>query len=126
MEKFGDSWSVLRSSRSIARPLGFGSPPRSTERDPLASRGRLRSTVNPPETKPPWCKTASSTTTRIDVCTTVSTVVSSTTIDGTPRTTTTLGEVAATTVGKIEAPLSSHRVRRSSTEPSESRYNFYR
>jgi hypothetical protein len=118
MEKYDDSWSLLRSSRLRARPLGFGSPPRSTERVPLALRGRLWSTLNPLERKPLRCKTASSTTAKTKVCMIVSAVVSSTTIKGTPHTATTLCGLAATTMMNIEAPLPSHRVRRFLAEPS--------
>lgn len=118
MEKYDDSWSVLRSSRMRARPLGFRSPPQSTERVPLALRGRLWSTPNPPERNPLRCKTASSTIAKTEVCMIVSAVMSNTTIKGTPHTTTTLCGVAATTMMKIEAPLLSHWVRRSLAEPS--------
>jgi hypothetical protein len=79
--KFGDSWSVLWSSRPRAQPLGFGSLPQSTEQDPLALRRRLRSIPNQQEKPPPQCKTAFSTTARTEVCTTVSAAVSSTPID---------------------------------------------
>jgi hypothetical protein len=96
---------VQWSSKPRARPLGFGSPPQSTERDPLALRGRLRSIPNPLEKWPLRCKTVSSTTARTGVCMTISVVASSTMIEDTPHMATTLSGVAATTVGKIE-PLS--------------------
>jgi hypothetical protein len=122
--KFGDSWRVQRSSKTRARPLGFGSPPQSTERDPLALRGRLWSIPNPPEKRPLRCKTVSSTTARTRVCTTVSAVASRTMIDETPPTATTLSGVVATTVGKIEAPLLSHQIHRSLAEPSVGRHSL--
>jgi hypothetical protein len=48
----GEIWGLLKfaavqEAESLASR--FGSPPRSTEQDPLASRGRLRSTPNPPK-----------------------------------------------------------------------------
>jgi hypothetical protein len=110
MMKFGDSWSVLWSSRPRAWSLYCRSPPQSTEREPLILIGRLRSIPNPPEKRPPRCKTASSTTARTGVFKFASVDMSNSTINGTSHTATTLGGVVAMTVGKIETPLPSHQV----------------
>lgn len=116
--KFGDSWSVLLSSRPRAQLLSFGSPPQSTKRDPLASRGRFWSIPNPPMRKPPRYKTASRTIASIEGSTTASTNVFITMTGDTRHVATTLSGVAATIAGRIETHLLSCQVHRSSAGPS--------